>query len=249
MKLFVTIFSIVFSYYLSIILHEWGHGTVAWIFGYKATPFDIDYGGLLLLNIDENVPYNQILAAGQGTRAGLIGIAGICVSIVLFMISWFGLTKINSNYFSYSLFYWFAVINMVPIFQYLTVQTFSVEGDVGRFTQGLNISPWWVFVPGTTFVCAALYQFFMHLIPKAYAILSIHSLWVQRTFLLGSLFGIFLWIYLHGYNPLSDPGMSAGGKIFAIFSTLLVPILFLICNPSCVWVKRETFLHERSIQK
>jgi hypothetical protein len=239
MKLATAILSILISYYLGIILHEWGHGLVAWLLGYKTNPFDVDYGGWFLLNVDESVPYNQILAAGQGFRAAWIGIAGLFVSLSLFIFCWISLKKIKSNAFLYSFFYWFAVVNLVPIFQYLTVQAFSIEGDVGRFTHGLAISPWWIFWPGTAFVSTALYHFFRYLVPKAYAILSISSVWMQRLFLLISLIGIFLWIYLHGYNPLSDPGMPEQAKILALFSMLLVPLLFLLCNPSHSWVKRE----------
>ncbi len=245
MKLFITILMFIGSYYLGILLHEWGHGTVAWLLGYKANPFDVDYGGWLLLQVDENVPYGRILAAHQGLNAALIGIAGLSVSIVLFIMSWISLIKIQHGFWMYSFFYWFAVVNMVPIFQYLTVQTFSVQGDVGRFTHGLDISPWWVFVPGTAFVCIALYQFFRHLVPKTYAILSIKALGVQRIFLLVSLGCMFLLIYLQGYNPLSDPGMPLAGKILALFSLFLVPALFFLCNPSNSWVKREITMYAR----
>jgi len=34
MKLVTTLLSIIVSYYLAVLLHEWGHETVAWIFGY-----------------------------------------------------------------------------------------------------------------------------------------------------------------------------------------------------------------------
>jgi hypothetical protein len=245
MKLLITIVSIIVSYYVGIILHEWGHGTVAWLFDYKSSPFSVDYGGWLLTNVDENVPYNQILAAGHGVKAALIGIAGVTVSTILFLLSWVVLKKIKSNSLMYTFFYWFGVINIVPIFQYFTVETFAVEGDVGRFTHGLNISPWWVFVPGTIFAFVALYQFFRHLVPKAYAILPIHSLWVQRVFLFASLFSIFVWIYLHKHNPLSDQGTPLMGKVLAIFSFFLVPILFFICEPSRPWVKREISFYNR----
>jgi len=193
----------------------------------------------MLLHVDENVPYNQILAAGRGGVAALIGIAGVSVSILLFVLSWIGLSKIKHSVTAYSFFYWFAVLNMVPIFQYLTVQTFSMQGDVGRFTHGLAISPWWVFIPGTVFVSFALYRFFRYVVPRSYALISIQKLWVQRIFLLATLSIMFLLIYTHGYNPLSDKGMPAIGKIFSILSLLLVPILFLLCNPSKQWVKRE----------
>ena len=234
-----TALSIVVAYYLAIILHEWGHGLIAWIFGYKPSPFDVDYGGWFLLNVDEAVPYREILAAGRGYQAALIGIAGLTVSLILFLLSLIGLRKLRRGLWAYSLLYWFAVRNMEPIVQYLTVETFSVQGDVGRFIHGLAISPWWVFIPGAIFVAFALYRLLGFALPKAYAIVGIESLAARRIFLFATLFIMFLQIYSHGYNPLSDEGMPSIGKWLAIFSILLVPILFFVCNPSREWVKRK----------
>lgn len=238
-KLILTAICIIFSYYLAIILHEWAHGTVAWLYGFKKAFYDVDYGGWLLSGVDENVPYDQIIASHQGAKAALIGIAGFSVSTVLFLLSLWTLKKVKLNFLSFSFFYWFSVMNMVPIIQYLSVQPFSLQGDTGRFVHGLNISPWWVFVPGVCFVCFALYQLLRRIVPKAYRIIPIKSLWTQRIFLLVSLCIMFLLIYSHGYNPLSDKGMPKIGKVFAGISMLLVPILFFLCNPSQKWVKKE----------
>jgi hypothetical protein len=235
---FLTIVCFIASYYIAILLHEWGHGAAAWLFGYKVSPFDVQYGGWFLLQTDEHVPYKQILSSGHGTAAALIGIAGISVSTVLFVLSLWALNTIRSSWL-YSFFYWFAVMNMVPMIQYFTVQTFSIEGDVGRFIYGLEISPWWVFIPGTLIVCLGLFVLLTRQIPKAFALIPIHSLWAQRLFLLFSLFVMFLMIYTHGYNPLSDEGMPSFGKVLAIVSIIVVPVLFFLCNPSCAWVKGE----------
>ncbi len=238
-RIFLTILCFIASYYIAILLHEWGHGTVAWLFGYKDTPFDVQYGGWLLLQVDENVPYEQILLSGHGASAALIGIAGVSVSSVLFALSLFALNRIRESSTLYSFFYWFAVINTLPMIQYFTVQTFSIEGDVGRFTHGFEISPWWVFIPGTILICLGLFVLLKHQVPKAYALIPIHSLWAQRLLLLFSLFVMFLMIYTHGYNPLSDPGMPLIGNVAAICSIIVAPILFFLCNPSRAWVKRE----------
>jgi hypothetical protein len=235
----LSVIAIILSYYLAVILHEWGHGTVAWLYGYKEAFYDVRYGGWFLLNVDENVPYNQILAAHRGTTAALIGIAGLSVSTLLFLISLFVLKRIKHGVYVFTFFYWFLVFNMIPIIQYLSVQTFSIEGDAGRFVHGLNISPLWIFIPGVIFIVFALIQVLKKIVPRAYARLDIHALWAQRLFLLISLGIMFLWIYAQGYNPLSDPGMPYFGKVLACISMALVPILFFLCNPSREWVKRE----------
>jgi hypothetical protein len=233
-----TICSIVISYYVAVILHEWGHGTVAWLCGAKKAFWDVTYGGWLLLHVDENVPYDALLANHKGACAAFTGIAGVLVSITLLLLSLVAVKKIKKSIRLYSFFYWFSVINMIPLIQYLTIQTFSIQGDVGRFTHGLNISPWWVFIPGTALVIFALYRLCRYAIPKAYTILQIKAIWVQRLFLFTSLGLMFLLIYLGAYNPLSDPGMPLIGKVAAVISMLLVPVLFFVCNPSRKWVKK-----------
>lgn len=33
--------ALIIVYYVSLLLHEWGHGFVAWLFGVKTSPFDV----------------------------------------------------------------------------------------------------------------------------------------------------------------------------------------------------------------
>ena len=54
-------FAFIAAYYVAILLHEWGHGLVAWLFNVKQSPFDVDYGGWALMHVDENVDYAQLL--------------------------------------------------------------------------------------------------------------------------------------------------------------------------------------------
>jgi hypothetical protein len=244
-KLIIILFGLIASYYSAIILHEWGHGTVAWAFGYKPTPFAVQYGGWFLLNVDENVPYHQILSAGRGPVAALIGIAGVSVSIFLFLLSLAVLRKIKNHLYLYSFFYWLLILDMVPIVQYLVVQPFSLAGDTGQFVQGLNISPWLVFAPGLVLTVLGLYRIFRYEVPKAYAFFSIQALWAQCIFLLLTLYVLFLFLYSHNYNPLSDQGMPLIGTIFAYIQIALVPILFAFCNPSREWVRREIAKNKR----
>ena len=235
-KVIVTLICVVVGFYVAVILHEWAHGTVAWLLGYKQAFYEVDYGGWLLQHIDEDVPYDQILAAGHGGAAALIGIAGLTLSTAFFLVCLVIMRKIKQSLVLYSLFYWLAVWNMVTIVQYFLLQTFSAQGDTGRFIHGLAISPWWVFIPGVAFVYFALYQLFRYAVPKAYALLKIKSRGIQSIFLLISLAIMFLMIYSAGYNPLSDAGMPPINRVFALVCMLLVPALFILCNPWRKWV-------------
>ncbi len=227
-------------YYVIVLLHEWGHGTTAWFFGYKNSPFEIQYGGWLLLHCDEAVPYDKILEAGHGIRAALIGISGFTVTTILFLLS---LVSLNRKFGTRSLwllsvFYWSCVLNVMAMFGYIPLDTFSTMGDIGRFVHGLNISPWLVFIPGTILVTICLYKLLRQGVIKVYVFAPIRTILMRRILLGISLCIIFLLLYTHGYNPFTDKGTNTLSKILAGLSILLVPILFVVCNPSRNWVKQ-----------
>lgn len=235
----INVIAIILAYYVSILLHEWGHGTAAWLLGQKTSPFDVYYGGWALLHVDENVNYSQLLATHQGITAALIGVAGFTVSLLLAVFSFILLNcqSMQKNVIAFTLSYWFLIINLVPLFQYIPLTTFSAEGDIGRFIHGLNLSPWLVFIPGTVLMIFALWRLFSKEIPRAYAVIPINSLGAKRIFLLVSLIILFLLIYTHGYNPITDRGTNLYSKILAVISILLVPVLFYVCDPTRQWVK------------
>ena len=237
---FISIVTYMIAYYACILLHEWmGHGLAAWLLGQKSSPFDITYGGWALFHVDENVDYNMLEATNQHISAAIIAINAVIVTSLLLVVSLILLprSKIQKHTFIFTLLYWALVINVIPLLQYFTLTAFSNEGDVGHFTHGLNISPWWIFIPGTIAVILALWRIFSIEIIRAYAVIPINNLWGRRLFLSVTLFTIFLFIYAHGYNPLTDTGTNLPSKILAVISILVAPILFLICDPSRNWVK------------
>lgn len=232
--------AIIIVYYVSLLLHEWGHGFVAWLYGVKTSPFDVQYGGYLLQNADENVDYVGLMASGRGIAGALIAIAGpvISLSILIITLSILCSNKINNKPFAFTLTYWLLIMNMVPSIQYLSVSPFVSGGDTGHFAQGLHFSSWWIFIPGTLLIIFLLNKILKKIIPKAYAVIPINSLLGQNLFLLTSLFIMFLFIYTHGYNPLTDQGLDSFTKVMVAISICLVPILFIICNPARDWVKK-----------
>ncbi len=234
------VISLPLVYYAIVLLHEWGHGTTAWLFGYKPSPFTIRYGGCFLLHADEAVPYDDILAAGQGLRAALIGISGFTVTAILFFFSLFSLNRRYGvrNPWVLSAFFWSCVLNMMAIFGYIPLDTFSSEGDIGRFVHGLGISPWLVFIPGTILVFMCLYRLLRYTMIRIYVFAPIRTTAGRRVLLGGSLCIIFLLLYTHGYNPFTDEGTNTFSKILAGLSILLAPVLYIVCNPSREWVRR-----------
>lgn len=67
------------AHHATVYLHEWTHGTIAWLAGYKKSPFGIHYGvqWITLLDIDEAVPYPAILADGKPSVMTAIAIRPI----------------------------------------------------------------------------------------------------------------------------------------------------------------------------
>ncbi len=242
----ITVFLIVFltgiaAYYICICLHEWGHGTAAWLYGVKSSPFAVNYGGWALLHVDENVDYDTLMANRHGVAAAIIGICGPAVSVIMFILSLLCLKQkgVQRHIVFYSFCFWVLIIDMTPILQYFMLTPFSSEGDTGRFVIGLNISPLWIFIPGALFVIFGLTRIFHTEVPRAYAVIPIKSNLGRRALLLMSLIFIFIWIYLMSFNPLTDPGSSEKSKIAALLSFLMVPILLILCDPSRVWVKEK----------
>lgn len=198
--IFITCISIIIAYYTSILLHEWSHGTLAWILGYYKTPFDIEYGGWLLLHVDEGVKYDHLLRNGQGPQAGLIAIAGYSINIVLFWTSIFLLSRdfIKNNLWLLNLIYWFSVFNMMAIWGYTPMQCFTVQGDIGRFVNGFNISPWFPFVIGTVFSALGIFMLLKHNISKLYVQLNLNLI-SQLIILIITLTILFLYFTLRNF--------------------------------------------------
>ncbi len=234
----------IIAYYIALLLHEWGHGVVAWLYGLKHSPFDIQYGGWFLQNADEHVDYDMLFNMGRNFAAGLIGIAGPIVSVTLVIICLILLNhkSFQHNSVKFIFIYWLLVINMIPTIQYFTVSTFLPGGDTGHFANGLKISAWWIFIPGTIFNIYLIRRILKLEIIRAYAFIPIKSILGQNIFLLATLSLMFLFIYTHGYNPLTDKGLDKFGKVLILISIAFVPILFIICNPMREWVQRLIYL-------
>ena len=232
-KFLLTVFIIIIAYYLCVLPHEWAHGFVAWIFGYKPNPFDVKYGGYLLLYCDENVPYDKILAAGLGYQAAFIGIAGITYNALIVFCSFIFLNfkKIRKNTVLHKLFYWFAVFNLCGIIGYIPNNTFSSQGDVGRFVSGMHISPWLIFIPGTLVVGYLVYNILNKKLYALFKDLEITRIMPQRFYLWFTIFVLFFLIYTHGYNPFTDVGSSILSKWIAATTIVIAVMLIYLYDP------------------
>ena len=63
-----------------VVMHEFTHGTVAWILGHMRSPLDIVWGNpLTLKGWDEGVHYSQLYASGHFHAAAIIRVSPLIV--------------------------------------------------------------------------------------------------------------------------------------------------------------------------
>ena len=220
---------------LGYFLHEFGHSFTAWISGYKANPLALTYGHLTPANlliqsdVEENVEYGPILAAGKGTLAALIAGAGVVANIVLYLGSrkLYSISK-RRDWKPAGLFcFLFCLMNAGNFIDYVPVRTFTTHGDMVTLERGLQISPWRVLaVAGTPFAWA-IWRFLHILLPDARYFLFPESQVRQIALVVTScfmMFGYYGSSGLHGYGEMS--------RRISLFSVLVMfPAALILCWP------------------
>ncbi|MGD9107637.1 MAG: site-2 protease family protein [Gammaproteobacteria bacterium] len=119
---------------IGILLHEWGHSTMAFIFGLKSNPFNIHYSHrLFMLGISEHVDY-QKAALLMPWKAILISAAGPLVNFILIILSliFVNLLYKKANAWITFIFYCFYFWNMNEWFNYLIIRDIFPRGDVAH---------------------------------------------------------------------------------------------------------------------
>ena len=220
---------------LGYFLHEFGHSFTAWISGYKASPLALTYGHLTPANlliqsdVEENVEYGPIFAAGKGTLAALIAGAGVVANIVLYLGSrkLYSISK-RRDWKPAGLFcFLFCLMNAGNFIDYVPVRTFTTHGDMVTLERGLQISPWWVLVVAGIPFAWAIWRFLHILLPDARYFLFPESQVRQIALVVTScfmMFGYYGSSGLHGYGEMS--------RRISLFSVLVMfPAALILCWP------------------
>lgn len=217
-------------------MHEYAHSFTAWLVHYKANPLDLNYGHLSLKNflwqsdIDENVDYAPIFAAGRGTLASLIAVAGVLIgngSSYIASRLLYARAKQRQMRAWAMFFFWICVMSVGNFFCYVPVRTFTTHADMVTTEQGLNVSPWALTLGLGIPFGIALWHFFVKTLPDAEAFLFPESLLSQRflvvltTFLV---FGFFGSAGINGYGSVSH-WMSVVSEF------VLFPAATIMCWP------------------
>jgi len=220
---------------LGYFLHEFAHSFTAWILGYKANPLALTYGHLTPTNlliqaqVEENVDYDPIFAAGKGFQAALIAGAGVLANVVFYLgsLKLYSICKQHdwkpAGLFSVL----FCLMNAGNFLDYVPVRTFTTHGDMVTLERGLHISPWWVVaVAGMPFAWA-IWHFFRTLLPDASWFLFPENQLRHIALVVTScfvMFGYYGSSGLHGYGEIC--------RRISLFSALVIlPAALILCWP------------------
>jgi hypothetical protein len=155
--------------------HEYAHAFVAWLLGWKANPFALNYAHptlavlLIQLGIDQNVDLVPILTSGHGLQAAMISAAGAALGNFLITLPaslWFyKLAKRHSSRGWAMFAYWVCVASVGNLIDYVPIRTFTDGTDLYQDTfaveRGLGCSPWTLLlVCGIPVVLVLIYFFF-----------------------------------------------------------------------------------------
>lgn len=225
----ISIVTILVLQSIMILVHEFTHSTTAYLLGEMKSPLDIVWGNpIMMTGWDEGVNYTRIFEEGRDWHAAAIGFSplvmhSIVTGICLYLMC---MDKLRDKW-AYHTVFWLAVVNLMELVAYIYMRAFAAYGDVGRFNQGLHLSPWWVFLLGGAFITWLIWTLFKSALPHLQFMFAADNP-VCAWLMLGlAAFIIFLWgsglrvmAYVDGVQSLFG---AAGVVIFAITLFLFRP--------------------------
>ena len=218
----VAVISLLVLQSIMVVVHEFTHSTTAYFFGEMKSPLGIVWGNpVMMTGWDEGVDYTGIFAQGHDLHGAFIGFAPLIMhSIVTAICLFFMLTGTLRNKWVYHAAYWLAVVNLMELVAYVYMRAFADNGDVGRFNQGMHLSPWWVFLIGGAFVSFLLWLLLRRALPELLNLFAADNYICAWAVLILSSFTLFLWgsgirimIYIDGPQTLFGVG---GVLLFAL---------------------------------
>jgi hypothetical protein len=217
-----------FTHALGYLVHEYAHSFTAWAVGFKENPLALNYGHLtpqnvaFLLDIDENVKYAPIFAAGKGYLASLIAVAGVlfgngaCYFVARGLYSF---AKERRREVLGLFAFLFCMMNVGNFLCYVPVRTFTAHSDMATLEMGLHASPSWIAtVLGIPFAIA-LWHFFSTLLSDAREFLLSGRRIQQVALVALSSFTVFVF-------PFGAAGLQGYGEVSRWLSVFSVCALF-----------------------
>lgn len=221
-----------------VIIHEHIHSTTAFLLGRMQDPLAIVWGNPLTLDgWDEGVSYSALYTAGLGTNAAIIAVMPLVFHAVVVTAGMYLLLSpaLANNKWSFHLFFWFIIVNLMELIAYMPLRAFAGNGDIGNINHGLGLSPWVLFFPGTLLILIFLRCLFFRILPRANVIIAGDSQPVRYAILFLAAFFVFDWRSI--FRVLLLPPSSAGWEIGAI-GLIACTVVIVLCRPGLAWVRR-----------
>jgi hypothetical protein len=102
---------------------------------------------LTLGNIDEDVDYDQALAAGRTTAVALTAMSGVVIGNGAFYLIARQLLRrpaVAARPWVLYFLFWYIVHSVGNFYDYVPLRTFAANGDVKNFALGSGWSLWWI---------------------------------------------------------------------------------------------------------
>jgi len=214
--------------------HEYAHSGVAWLLHFKANPLALDYGHMSLDNfffqedIDENVDYAPIFAAGHGHLAALIAVAGVLLGNGLSYLvgRWlYAKAKAKRSRAWTMFFFWICVMSAGNFVSYVPVRTFATHADMATTATGLGVSAWVIaLVLGLPFA-VAIGHLLVKMLPDAEVTLSTDEPILQGVLILLTTYALFIF---YGGSGIRNYG-AVSHWLSAFSKYVLFPVVTIAC--------------------
>ena len=230
----IVLFSFFILQTVLILMHEFTHSTVAWLFGDMDNPFGIVWGNpLMMTGWDEGVHYSKLFPQPGNATEAVIGVSPLLVHALMVIAGLYLLQRpaMMKRKWTFHFVYWFIVANFMELAAYIVMRAFASGGDTGHFDHGLNISAWYLFVIGSLLLAVGLVILFRKVMPKLFALFAADNFATRWAILGLTAFIIFLWgsgirVVCYIYP---DPQWLFGLTGFAAFGAVL-----FLCRPDRV---------------
>jgi len=197
----LAIFQFWLAHAIGFMVHEYAHSFTAWLLHAKANPLALNYGRLNLDNvlfqkdIDENVNYAPIFAAGHGPIASLIAVAGVLIgngiSYVASRLLYTNAKRKQMRAWA-MFFFWLCVMSVGNFLSYVPTRTFATHADMATTAQGMDVSAWVIALALGIPFGVAIWHFFARILPDARVFLFGDEPVLQGVLILLTTYSVFV---------------------------------------------------------